>query len=238
MMNRIGLRLYGLVLLFALGCTAVAAAGIWLSNERSAHAREKSLEQIADMAIGVLSAQKKLADSGAVTEAEARKRAYEVISEMRFNGTDYVYALDKSGHVVFHPANAKYVGTDARSMKDAKGREWGRELAALAENLGSGYVEYEIIKPGTDVAIGKKAFVKTFRPWEVVLINGMFVDDLQVENWRAVRQAAICARMSPASFSGMRVFFSIILKNVSFGLPRSYILTIGMRSPSWNTSVA
>ena len=50
-------------------------------------------------------------------------------------------------------------------------------------------------------------------------------------------QAASCARMSPKTRTGRRTFFSSRRKSVSFGSPASYILTGGMRSPSWKISV-
>ena len=53
----------------------------------------------------------------------------------------------------------------------------------------------------------------------------------------ATWQAESCARMSPKTRTGRRTFFSSRRNSVSFGSPASYILTGGMRSPSWKISV-
>jgi len=71
---RVGIqgRLYALVGLFAIGCATLAGALIWLQGQRATEARQQSLEQLVDIAIGVLDAQKKLADAGTVPVEEAK----------------------------------------------------------------------------------------------------------------------------------------------------------------------
>src|SRR5262245_23164478 len=75
---RVSGRLYTLIVLFALGCGALAAALIWLQGQRAIAARQHSLEQLVEVAIGVLDAHKKLADSGVMPVEDAKKRALDV----------------------------------------------------------------------------------------------------------------------------------------------------------------
>src|SRR5258708_2354323 len=79
----IGGRLYVLVGLFAVGCALLAAVLIWLGGERAMQARRTALRQVADVAFGVLDAHSELAQSGVVSDEEARKRAFNVLSHMR-----------------------------------------------------------------------------------------------------------------------------------------------------------
>ena len=67
-------RLYALVALFALGCAALAAALIWLQDQRAWEARTRQLQTLVESATGVLEGHKKLADAGVISEEEAKKR--------------------------------------------------------------------------------------------------------------------------------------------------------------------
>ena len=49
---------------------------------------------------------------------------------------------------------------------------------------------------------------------------------------------ASCACRSPHSMSGRRTFCRIIASTSAFSVPRRSSFNGGMRSPSWNTSVA
>src|SRR5579862_596223 len=77
-------RLYLLVGLFALGCAALAATLLWLQEQRAWEARARQLQTLVDAGIGVLEVHKKLADTNVMPEADAKKRALEVISGMHF----------------------------------------------------------------------------------------------------------------------------------------------------------
>src|SRR4051794_37288778 len=86
---RIRGRLYALVALFGLGCAVLAATLIWLQYQRLLETRVRSLEALADSAIGVLESHRKLAQSGVMTEDEAKTRALTVIGDMRYGNGDY-----------------------------------------------------------------------------------------------------------------------------------------------------
>src|SRR5262249_57954828 len=86
---RVSGRLYALVVLFALGCAALAAMLIWLQGERAIAARQQSLQQLVESAIGVIDAHKKLADAGEMSMDEAKKRALKIIENMRYGHGDY-----------------------------------------------------------------------------------------------------------------------------------------------------
>src|SRR5262249_14044249 len=109
---RVSGRLYTLVVLFALGCGTLAAVLIWLQGQRASAARQSSLEQLVDIAIGVLDAHKKLADSGAMPIEDAKKRALLVIGNMRYGKGDYFTVRGYDGITIMHPTAPQTVGTN------------------------------------------------------------------------------------------------------------------------------
>jgi len=48
-------------------------------------------------------------------------------------------------------------------------------------------------RPGTDVTVAKTNFGKLYRPWGMVVVTGVFGDDLAVEMWSTIYQAGAVA---------------------------------------------
>src|SRR5581483_3948073 len=74
---------------------------IWLQEQRAWEARARQLQALVDAGIGVLETHKKLADTGVMPEADAKKRALEVITGMHFGygGNDYLIVWGMSPEV-------------------------------------------------------------------------------------------------------------------------------------------
>src|SRR5215467_5450200 len=95
-------RLYALVGLFAAGSVALAVTLIWLQGQRAIEARRLSLQQLTEVATGVLAAHKKLADAGIMTVEEAKKRALAVLNEIRYGQGDYFFVRDPEGVTIIN----------------------------------------------------------------------------------------------------------------------------------------
>jgi methyl-accepting chemotaxis protein len=184
-------RLYLLVALFALGCGALASVLIWLQSEHAIEARKQSLHQLVATAHGVLAAHKALADSGAMPEAEARKRALDVIGAMWYGKADYFTARDTNGISLLNPAAPEKVGKNRDETTDSHGYHYSRRMTELVRDPGEGYVTYYTLNPETKVDAEKTSFIKTYKPWGIGIAAGVFTDDISVEIYKAMTQAAI-----------------------------------------------
>src|SRR5947209_6373423 len=120
---RIAERLYALVGLFALGCALLTAALVYLQSQRQMEARVRELEALVDSATGVLEAHRKLAESGAMKEDEALKRAVSVLEGMRYGGNDYfiVYRNDPAFMMLMSGGSKANVGKPQIDLKDRNG---------------------------------------------------------------------------------------------------------------------
>src|SRR5215813_10589711 len=186
---RVSGRLYTLVVLFALGCGTLAAVLIWLQSQRAVAARQHSLEQLVEVAVGVLDAHKKLADSGVMPLEEAKKRALEVISHMRYGKGDYFTARSVDGLTIMHPTAPQTVGTNRDNVADSRGKYYVREINARMRE-GGGYINYMFPRPDTKVDTEKTSYIKLFRPWNIGILTGVYIDDIQEELNAAMLQAA------------------------------------------------
>src|SRR5215467_195351 len=121
-------RLYALVGLFAVGSAALAVTLIWLQGQRAIEARQQSLQQLVEVATGVLDAHRKLADSGAISVDEAKKRALGVLGEVRYGQGDYFFVRAPDGVTIMNPKLPETVGKYREDVKDPKGRPYIREM--------------------------------------------------------------------------------------------------------------
>jgi methyl-accepting chemotaxis protein len=206
MQLRIAGRLHILVAVFALGCALLAAVLVYLQDQRALESRHQQLEALVDGAIGVLDAHRKLALSGVMADDAAQKRALSVIANMRYGNGDYFFAQDRQGITIMHPINQALVGVDRMNVADSKGVYINREMKAVIDHAGRGYVNYTWAKPGTQEEVGKTAFVKLYQPWGVVIGTGVYVDDIAAQTRGAVLEAGVVTVVLVGVLGGI-VFF-------------------------------
>jgi methyl-accepting chemotaxis protein len=199
-------RLYLLVGLFAVASTALAAALIWLQAERAFEARKHSLKQLVATAHGVLAAHKALADSGQMPLEEARKRALKVIGTMWFGKADYFTARDSNGLSLLNPASPEKEGQIRDDITDSKGRHYTRRMTELTRDPGEGFVTYNTTNPETKLDSEKTSYVKLYKPWDIAIVAGVFVDDLKAETHAAMLQAALITLVLVGALGGATIW--------------------------------
>lgn len=121
-------RLYALIALFAIGCAMLAAGLIWLQSRHAGEARQRELTHLVEAAIGVLDGHYKLAQSGTISEQEAKVRALAAIGTMRYGQGDYFFVQDRQMVMLMHPVIAELVGKPQLDLKDANGVGFNREI--------------------------------------------------------------------------------------------------------------
>src|SRR5262249_43368964 len=201
-------RLYALAGIFALGCGALAAVLIWLQNERAVDARRHSLEKLVDSAIGVLDVHRKLAEAGAMSEDEAKKRALQVMAGMRYGNGDYYFAEDRKGVVLMQPVTPGLVGKSLWDAPDSKGRYFVREMLQGLDTGEYGTSRFFFKKPDQQ-SIGEKiSVVKNYKPWDIVVGTGVYMDDLNAELNAAIWQAGLVPAALAFVLSGLTVWIA------------------------------
>ncbi len=189
-------RLYLLVALFALGCAALAATLLWLQEQRAWEARGRQLQTLVDAGIGVLEVHKKLADTGVIPEADAKKRALDVISGMHFGngGNDYLIVWGMSPEVPSlasgaRTANPQPPGAPQIDKQDQTGRYFVRELMRDLEKSGEALQHILWTRAGSTEKVTKSNYAKVYKPWNMFVMTGLFGDDIAIERDSAIYQA-------------------------------------------------
>ena len=217
---RISGRLYALVGLFALGSLLLTAALCYLQSQRQMEARVQQLSALVDSATGILAAHKKLADSGAMTLEDAQKRALSIIGELRYSGREYfiVYKQNAEFTMLATGGSSDRIGKPQIEQKDKTGRAFTRELARDIETKGESVIHFAWFRPGVEnITVSKTNVAKLYRPWGMVVVTGVFGDDLAAETWTMLYQAGAVALVLILLLGGVTV---VIARGISTPLGR------------------
>ncbi|MBP1850382.1 methyl-accepting chemotaxis protein [Rhizobium halophytocola] len=148
--------------------------------------RYEMLRTQVETAISVLSDYDARAKAGEFSLEEAKKRGYEMMNKMKFEPDGYFFGYDYDVKMAFHP-NAKLIGQSGKGKTDANGYAYRDALVQLGR-AGGGSTEFIGPKPGhdpNDYSFPKAAYAKAFEPWQIVVVTGLYTDDLKADIWAA-----------------------------------------------------
>jgi len=140
--------------------------------------RKDEIRHLTQGALGMLSAQEAQAASGAITRAEAQKRALAILKTIRLEGGNYFYAFTQDIKVVTVPIRPDLEGQSVAGFKDKTGKLIYVELNKLADNPDGAYLQIWYNKPGVEGSYPKLIYVQRFAPWGWNVGTGLYVDDL------------------------------------------------------------
>jgi methyl-accepting chemotaxis protein len=179
---RISLQLF---LLIGGMMAAFAAATYYEVRSSTATIYQQRYELLRTQVETALSIMKDFNDravAGELTVEEAKTRAFDLLNKARFEPDGYFFGYDYDVVMVFHPTS-KDVGKSNKGKPDANGFAYRDELVRLGQ-VGGGFVEFIGPKPGKDPedrTYPKASYAKAFEPWKLVVVTGLYTDDLKAE---------------------------------------------------------
>ncbi len=149
--------------------------------------RKAELRNISDLVVGIVKEYYEDVQAGRRTEEEAQKRVFLRLRRLRYdNGIGYIWINDMGRplpHLLMHPVLPELEG---KILDDPKFTYQGENLFQTFVNVcmrdGEGFVEYLWPKPMSDGVTEeqpKLSFVRLFRPWNWVIGNGVYIDDIE-----------------------------------------------------------
>ena len=143
--------------------------------------RREYLQHLTETACGILEGQEAQAKAGAITQAEAQRRALDLIKGVRFGKTGYFYVFTRDLKIVTVPIKPEMEGKAVDTFQDAKGKLIYVELNKLGREPQGGFLDLMFAKPGQQGAFPKMNYVKAFEPWGWNIGTGVYMDDLDAE---------------------------------------------------------
>ncbi|MBN8890275.1 MAG: hypothetical protein ABS99_00465 [Acetobacteraceae bacterium SCN 69-10] len=132
-----------------------------------------AVENVATLA-GALAAQVK---AGTLTKDAAMAQLAESVIAMRFNnGNDYVSLYTMDGVALATP-DRKMIGTNRMDVATGGIKIIRVVHDALLKNDWT-TLDYRFMRPGGKELLSKTAYAARFRPWDLIIISGVYTDDI------------------------------------------------------------
>ncbi|AIN58888.1 methyl-accepting chemotaxis protein [Pseudomonas soli] len=154
-------------------------------------AKAEKTRHVVQTAAGVLAHYQGLEAAGTLTREAAQQQALQVVRGLRYDQNDYFWINDLQPKMVMHPANPKLDGQDLSAIRDPDGFAVFNEMVALARSQGAGPVDYRWPKPGASEPVAKTSYIQLFKPWGWIIGSGVYIDDVQAEFARQLRDASL-----------------------------------------------
>ncbi|MBU6952229.1 methyl-accepting chemotaxis protein [Hahella sp. HN01] len=215
MLNTISVRqkMYALIAVAIAGTLILLILALYTHYKTLEEARKKELRHLVESGYSIIESHYQSFQNGVLTETEAKSRALEDISKLRYDNGNYFWVNDYHPHVVMHPIKPELNGKDATGIKDPNGKALFVAFAEKVKADGEGVVDYFWPKPGFDKPVEKFSFVKGFAPWQWVLGTGAYVNDIKAEFQSSLIAGLIIALVIACSL--------VIIRSIS--LPLSQI---------------
>ncbi|MEN5202160.1 methyl-accepting chemotaxis protein [Pseudomonas wadenswilerensis] len=154
-------------------------------------AKAEKTRHVVETAAGVLAYYQGLEAAGTLSRDAAQQQALSAVRGLRYDQNDYFWINDLGPKMIMHPTNPKLDGQDLSAIRDPDGFALFNEMAALAKAKGAGSIDYRWPKPGASEPVKKTSYVQLFKPWGWVIGSGVYIDDMQAEFIRQLRDASI-----------------------------------------------
>ncbi|MNZ51971.1 Methyl-accepting chemotaxis protein 4 [compost metagenome] len=154
-------------------------------------AKAEKTRHVVETAAGVLAYYQGLEASGTLSRESAQQQALSAVRGLRYDQNDYFWINDLGPKMIMHPANPKLDGQDLSAVRDPDGFAVFNEMVALAKAQGAGSIDYRWPKPGASEPVEKTSYILLFKPWGWVIGSGIYIDDMQNEFLRQLRDASL-----------------------------------------------
>lgn len=145
--------------------------------------RKDTLRSQVELSYGVLDHFAKLAETGKMPLADAQQQAILTLEAMRSDkDTNYFNIYSDQYVMLMHPFRKELVGQNLQKFRSVDGVRLYHEMVQTARR-GGGYVNYEWAKPGQDTPLPKLTYAGMYTPWNWVVSNGMYLDEIQAQAW-------------------------------------------------------
>lgn len=142
-------------------------------------AKKNEVHAAVDLVVAALKNLDDEVKSGKMPEADAKERGREIVRNLKYNTSDYIYAYNFEGRVQAHGMNRAMENTDRIDSKDGNGKPYVKEFVQLATGPGFGFVAYKFEKEKGGKPFDKVAYVRAFPQWKWIVGSGVYLDTVQ-----------------------------------------------------------
>jgi methyl-accepting chemotaxis protein len=215
LLNRVFTRILVLAVL-ALG--SLAGLGLFVieqSRENLYEQKKADIRHVVEAAASIIAGYEKRAAAGEMTRAQAQAEARKTLTTLRYQSSEYVFALDFEGNFVIHPIKPERIGKNAIGEKDPSGKAYIQEFVAAAKR-GGDFVSYGFQLPQSTQRADKISYIAGFQPWQWAIGSGVLVEDVEAMHKRMIGNVLI----------GLGIV-ALVLLGAAFLVTRSIVKPLG-----------
>lgn len=185
-------RLYFIIGLSVLAMAALQIMALQDQREALFEDSRKKVQSLVESAHTMVAGYAKLAQSGAMTEAEAKAAAKRSLENMIYDDGEYFFILNYDSVILAHGASASTVGRDLSGVKTDDGQFVFRDIASLGrQGKADGYFTYRWPKAGFDEPKLKTSYVKVLPEWQWIIASGDYVFEIEEHFQKGLIHAAV-----------------------------------------------
>ena len=211
-------RLVALLGIAAFGTALMVAFMMFILNGVLVDEEKRKLDAVLDAAHTVVSYYHKQATDGDMSEEQARAQAFARLDEIRYEGSEYIFSLNRQGEMVQHPFTKTLVGKNVLSYEDPQGTKLFEEMVSKARNADRATVEY-IWQKGSDSSnlVAKISRIRVFEPWNLIIGTGQYTDNIATMLWQEFFKLAGLALVLSVP---LLLLFVLIIRSITRPLKR------------------
>ncbi len=192
-LNRLSIRIKLLCLTGLTFAALAIASGIALEILYSVLRNDRVAEVKAatEIAYGLAKSLDQDVQDGKLDKDQAIQQFRTRLHAMTFNGGgDYTFAVTMDGVSVANGGNPALVGKNILDVRTADGVQTIRVLRDATRDHGETVLDYIWPKPGSQAAVPKVAYARAFKPWDMFLGTGVYIDDIRTVFWQTAETLA------------------------------------------------
>ena len=159
---------------------ALTIFSVWMQAEETIGERRAKVKSLTEAAHNVLKHYGGLESTGKLDRAAAQSAAVTALSGMRYDGDNYIFAIDDQHRLVVHP-KPEMTGKDVSGLKDVNGVFIIKELVQAAKRGRGEFVDYLWEKSKGGPTGKKVSFGLLYEPWGWTVGTGLYIDDVYAE---------------------------------------------------------
>lgn len=183
-------RLAMLVCIVVIGLVLLSSTSLtqqYQSLEAEQYTKTKNLVETAHSVINHFYL---LAQSGELSEQQAKQSALKAVNDLRYDDSNYFWINDYQPNMVMHPFKPALNGKSLSKTSDPDGTLLFVEMVNVVKQKGSGFVPYKWPKPGKEAPVDKIAYVKGFSQWQWIIGSGVYIDTID-ESFASLRNLVV-----------------------------------------------
>lgn len=218
----------GLVIIAAVVFTDIKATMKEVLYDVTLDSYKSVISSEVQSAISITENYYELAQSGELPEAEAQKKAMEVIRSIRYgdDNSGYLWIDGTDYTLLMHPILPDQEGNNRYELTDQNDVKIIQEIMKVAKE--GGYNEFYFTKSDGVTVAPKVAYSKEFEPWNWVITTGVYEDDIQsvVDNSAGVIRIGHIFDQAISLMAGIAALFAVIIAIVAYILIKRIIQVI------------